>query len=199
MTTSTSKATSNRARLALIAVLVVAVAYLALWRPRQSQVSDLRLERDALSQELAGLAPLQAPPPASNDAGSEALAAAVPATDDLANLLRQFQQIAADTGVAQRNVATAQPVALTGVAGASIPVTITIAGPRAATLEYVRRLGVLPRLLVVDSVTFEPGGEPADGAGAPDATDAAVADEVQVDIAGRVFTTATPAGVSSDG
>jgi Tfp pilus assembly protein PilO len=196
MTTSRS----DVARIALIGVLLVAVVYLAVWRPRANQVAALEQEHTELSQDLEALAQTDTSAAPATDGGSEALVVAVPPTDDLANLLRQFQSIAADTGVEQRNVTTAHPVAVTGVAGSSIPVTITIAGPRPAALEYVRRLGVLPRLFVVDSVNLDPAGaagEPTDDpSGVASGTDA---DRVQLDIAGRVFTTATAPTEATDG
>jgi Tfp pilus assembly protein PilO len=179
---------SNRVRIALILVLVVAVAYLAVWRPRASQVADLHSERDLLAEELAAL-PVAGPPPEPAGASTEAIALAVPPTDDLANLLRQFQSIAADAGVEQTAVAAARPEALAGASGASIPVTITVAGPRAAALDYVRRLGLLPRLVVVDSVSLESS---ADAQEAELTTGNPLGQPIQLNIAGRVFTTATP-------
>ena len=76
---------SNRVRIALILVLVVAVAYLLLWRPQAAQVADLRSERDLLAEELAGLPPV-GPSPEPVAASTEAIALAVPPTDDLAQL-----------------------------------------------------------------------------------------------------------------
>jgi Tfp pilus assembly protein PilO len=189
---------SNRVRIALILVLVVAVAYLLLWRPRAAQVADLHSERDLLAEELAGLPPVgPSPEPAgaAAAASTEAIALAVPPTDDLAELLRQFQSIAADSGVEQTAVAAERPAALAGVSGASIPVTITVAGPRAAALDYVRRLGLLTRLVVVDSVSLEPSAE----AQAEVATENPLGARIQLNIAGRVFTTATPTMEATNG
>jgi Tfp pilus assembly protein PilO len=183
---------SNRVRIALIAVLVVAIAYLLVWRPRAAQVAELQDERDQMSQELAGFAAVDASPTPPAAGSTEALAVAIPPTDGLAELLRQFQSIASDTGVEQKTVAAQQPAPIAGTSGSSIPVTMTVSGPRAAALEYVRRLGVLPRLLVVDSMTIAPSTDAPDTApGAGEAVDP-TADHVQLDIAGRVFTTAAP-------
>ena len=186
---------SNRLRVALIAVLVVALAYVAVWRPRAGQVAELDAERDQLSQDLAGFTAVEAAP-APATVRSDRVDAAIPPTDGLADLLRQFESIAADTGVVQTAVTAQQPAAMAGVAGSSIPLAITVSGPRPAALEYVRRLGALPRLLVVDSVDLAPATEAADpSAGA----DAAPADRVQLEISGRVFTTALPATEATNG
>jgi Tfp pilus assembly protein PilO len=189
---------SNRVRIALILVLVVAVAYLLLWRPQAAQVADLNSERDLLAEELAGLPPVgpSPEPGAAAPASTDAIALAVPPTDDLAELLRQFQSIAAEAGVEQTAVAAERPAALAGVSGASIPVTITVAGPRAAALDYVRRLGLLTRLVVVDSVSLEPSAEAQE---AEVAMENPLGGRIQLNIAGRVFTTATPTTEATNG
>jgi Tfp pilus assembly protein PilO len=189
--------TSNRGRIVMVGVLVFAVVYLGLWRPRSGQAAELRAERDQLSQDLAAIVPA-AEVPADVAASDLALATAIPPTDALPELLRQLQSIAAETGVEQRAVAAQQPAAVVGVPGSAIALTITVTGPRAAAFEYVRRLGVLPRLLVVDSVTMVPStDEPgADGAATDDA---AAADQVQLAITGRVFTTAGPTTEATNG
>ena len=74
-------------------------------------------------------------------AGALAWEVAIPATPELPDLLRQLQQVAADAGVQQTSVNPAPLVANGGVPGATISVTISASGSKAAIYDYVHRLG----------------------------------------------------------
>jgi Tfp pilus assembly protein PilO len=189
---------SNGKLVLLIGVLVIAVAYLLVWRPRSGELSDVRSERDALAEELATLqtTPTTAAPPTTAATPglptvSEALAAAVPNQPALADLLRQFQSIAADAGVTQESVKPSPVQAIaTGAPGSSLGVDVSVSGPRPALYDYLRRLGTIERLFVIDKMTIEP--ETADSTSVPAGGSSPSAGGFHLDVSGRAFTAAAP-------
>ena len=176
--------------LLLLGVLVLALAYVLVWRPRAAQVSEINRDRDAKQQELAGLQAAAASQPAETDPATLALEAAIPPQPELAGLFRQLQAIATDTGTNQKTVSPATPTATTGVPGSSIQLVISTSGPRTAVYDYLHRLGTLERLLVVDKVALSvPAVDPAATVPAGDVLNA--------DITARVFTAAAAAAPAS--
>jgi Tfp pilus assembly protein PilO len=175
---------SNPKVIVLLVGLVVVVAYLLVWRPRVAEVADAQANRDALTAQLAQLDAAFAASATPTTVPASALAGdvAIPPTAELPGLLRQLQQVAADAGVAQTSVSPSPPVANGGVPGATIAVTVSASGSKAAVYDYVHRLGTLKRLFVVDKVSLLPvaadGVDPTVGA-------------FQLELSGRVFTTAT--------
>jgi hypothetical protein len=179
--------TTNRSSLvkplALLGVLVLALFFFAVWRPRAAQVSDIRHDRDTQQQELATLQAAAAAKPTGDDPATKALAAAIPPQPELAQLLRQLQTIATETGTDQKTVSPAAPVA-SSAGGSSVQLVISTSGPRAGVYGYLHRLGALERLLVVDKVSISvPPADPA----------LPGADLLNADITARVFTTAASA------
>ena len=170
-----------------VGLLLVVGLYLVVWRPRAADVSQARRDTQAMAQELASLqaASAAAATPTTVDAASAAIEVAIPADPELPNLLRQLNAIAAETGVDQRTLTPSNLTANAGVPGASILLTISASGARSSAVEYVRRLSTLERLFVVDKVSFQ-----AATATDPAADPSATADVIQVDVSGRVFTTA---------
>ena len=173
--------------LVVAAVLVLVVGYFFAWRPRAAELSRADGERATMEQELTALQAANGvgETPTTVDPVDAALAAAVPVDPQLSNLLRQLSGIAEETGVQQKSLTPSTPITVTGVPGSSIAVTITASGPKTAAVEYLRRVGGLDRVFVVDKVTLNP-------APATDATvdPTAPADSVDLEVSGRVFTTA---------
>jgi Tfp pilus assembly protein PilO len=191
-------ARSNGKLLVLLGVLVVGAVYLLVWRPRAAELSDARSERDDMAQELATLqatpttTTVPAATPTAAHPAADSLAAAVPDQPALAELLRQFQTIAVGTGVTQESVSPSPVQAIAaGAPGSSLGVEISVSGPKPALYDYLHRLAALDRLFVVDKMTIEPKTSDA----APATTNgSAPTDSFHLDVSGRAFTAAAPAG-----
>jgi Tfp pilus assembly protein PilO len=187
---------SNGKLLVLLGVLAIGAIYLLVWRPRAQELSDVRSQRDAMTAELSAL---QASPPVissptSTPPAADALAKAIPDHPELAELLRQFQSIAADAGVSQQSVSPSPMEATTAGPGGSLAVEISVSGPKPALYDYMRRLAGLERLFVVNKMTLAP----ATSDGSTASTDASVPiDGFHLDISGRAFTAAVPSGSSN--
>jgi Tfp pilus assembly protein PilO len=177
----------NPLLLAVLGVAVLLGAYMLLWKPRADDIASARSDRDELASELA-LARASTPrtTPTTNAVADTALATAIPATPDLANLLRQFKAIGAGAGVAVTAITPSPAVGLGSVAGGAVSVALTGSGSRDAVNAYVTQLSAMPRLFVIDKLTI--GGSESTGSG-PDATTATTTGTIELTINGRVFTT----------
>jgi Tfp pilus assembly protein PilO len=177
----------NPVLLAALGVMVLLAAYMLLWKPRADDIDSARSERDELASELALVrASTSRTPPTTNGAADAALQAAIPATPDLANLLRQFKTIGSGVGV---NVTSITPNPVTGlgsVSGGAVSVSLVGSGSKDAIDAYVTQLSAMPRLFVIDKLTI--GGSQASGSG-PDATATTTVGATDIVIDGRVFTT----------
>jgi Tfp pilus assembly protein PilO len=184
--------------LALLGVLAVGVVYLAVWRPRAQQLSDIRRERDELTQELARLqaAPSAPASPSADPSAPGGLAEAIPDHPELAELLRQLQSIATEAGVGQESVSPSPLQATAGGSGGVLAVDLAISGPKAALYDYLRRLAGLERLFVANTVTIQPATSDAT---TPAAAGSAPADRFHLDVSGRAFTATVPSGSTSHG
>ena len=185
------KSGTSKGILALVLAVVVLVAVYALaWRPRAAELSTIQSGREAMEQELAGLEAANAASliPAAEDPATALLAVAIPEGPELPNLLRQLSTIATETGVDQKTLTPSNLAPNTGVPGASILVTITASGSKASAVEYVRRLGGLERIFVVDKVTLSSAT-----ASDPTADPSALIGLFDLEVTGRVFTTDTAA------
>jgi Tfp pilus assembly protein PilO len=197
---------NNRSRniklLAVTGLLVVALAYIMVWRPKASDLADAKQTNGELTDQLAGLRAAAAAPAVSTtvDPTAKALRLAVPETADLANLLRQFSTVAERTGVNQKLVSPSPATAIAGTSGSSVTVTISATGTKAALYAYVHQLSGLSRLFVVDKISLQAAGAAAASAdsGGPTQTAAPSAGTglEQLDLTGRVFvsTSARSAG-----
>jgi Tfp pilus assembly protein PilO len=191
------KSGSNRKVIAMLVGLVVVIAYLVVWRPHGAELADVETTRDAMTADLAVLNAAAVAPPPSIDAAvsTQVLDAAIPSTPELPNLLRQLQQIAGEAGVDQTTVSPALPASNVGAPGASIAITIAVAGPKLNVDDYVHRLSTLERLFVVDKLSVV--ASKSDTSTADPA--AAVAGTFEVNISGRVFTLAAAGKAGSSG
>jgi Tfp pilus assembly protein PilO len=201
---------NNRSRniklLAVTGLLVVALAYIMVWRPRASDLADAKQTNAELTDQLAGLQAAASAPAGSTtvDPTAKALRLAVPETADLANLLRQFSTVAERTGVDQELVSPSPAAAITGTSGSSVTVTISATGTKAALYAYVHELSGLSRLFVADKISLQAAGATATSAdsGGPTQTTAPSTGTgpEQLDLTGRVFiSTSTTGGSGTDG
>jgi type II secretory pathway pseudopilin PulG len=177
----------DRRLLGVLGVAALLALYVLVVRPQGARLDEARTERRAAEAQLERARQLGGHPAGgpATDPAEQALAAAVPASPQLSELLRQFDAVAAETGVRQSTITPSLPAALPGVAGSSVQVSLNAAGPAEAAYAYVQRLSSLPRLFVVDQVSFRRAGGAA--AGSPDG--AGGNGSVQVQLVGRAFTT----------
>jgi Tfp pilus assembly protein PilO len=184
---------SNRTLLVVLGALAIVVVYLLVWRPRAAELSDVRGERDSMTEQLAALqaAPTTSSSPTKEPPAASTLAKAIPDHPELAELLRQFQSIAGDAGVSQDSVSPSPMQATSVGSGSSLAVDISVTGARAALYDYLRRLARLDRLFVVDKMSLAPAE--SDPGAAP--SDAAVpAGAFHLEVSGRAFTAGAPSG-----
>ena len=181
----------------LVAVLTLALWYNFLLKPMRSQTSKVKADTAAQKQKLV---PLQAQLDQANIDSAHAatfkaqlasLQAAVPNSPALAAFIRDANAIASASKVTWQSVTHAAP---TGVGSpAAITVGIQIQGTYEQVMDYLGRLGVLKRLVVVDTVQFSAAAGTGGGAGGA-ATGAGAstgpfsgASELTVTISGRMF------------
>jgi Tfp pilus assembly protein PilO len=181
------------AKLAVVGVvLVLVVGYLLVWRPRSNELSSVRQDRDTMTSQLVAVRASTAAQSQSAGAGpsqeSKDLAAAVPATPELANLLRQLQAAGAEVGVGPVKVSPAPAAANSTGAGSSVAVVISTSGTRSVLYDYLHRLSSLERLFAVDKMTLEPATS-----GGDTSASSVPADSYQLDVTGRAFTSAATA------
>jgi Tfp pilus assembly protein PilO len=184
--------------LAVLGLLGLVMAYLLVWKPKASDLSDARRDTASLNQQLAALTAAAATPSSTTtiSPATKALQLAIPSRADLANLLRQINTIAVAAGVDQKSLTPAPASTVAGAPGNSIGVTISATGTRAAVNAYVRQLSALPRLFVVDKLSVVLATAASDGQGP---SSASASDSYQVDLSGRVFTLTTAPSTASSG
>jgi Tfp pilus assembly protein PilO len=162
---------------AVVVVVVVAVWYLAVFRPRGDELDEARTELDAARSEeqslQAQLEQLQAIDENSPEIDAELgrLQALVPKRPDLASFIVAANEIAVQSGIDWISITPNEP-APGAVGPAEIAMTIQIDGGYFQVLDYLNRLEDLERLVVVDGISISTGGDEGDGStaqvGAPD-------------------------------
>lgn len=95
----------------------------------------------------------------------ERLRRAVPEDPNLAEFILQANEIADESGVDWLNIAPTPPsVSETPALPAKIGLNITIDGGYFQVLDYLNRLSELPRIVIIDALSFTPGEAEASGA-----------------------------------
>jgi Tfp pilus assembly protein PilO len=184
------KARPSPVLLAVLGVVVLLAAYFLLWKPRADDIASVRAERDDMRQELAFLRATATGTTTTTDpTKAAALQAAVPDAPNLPDVLRQLKATAADLGITVQVITPTPLTSLPDGSGGVVAVTLAGAGDPVSVTTYVTRIGALSRLFVLDKVTISKSE--TSGAG-PDASATLPTGSVQLDIAGRLFTTATP-------
>ena len=165
------------------AVALLALWFVLLWGPQGGRLEDAR-ERtsvaDAQNEELelrvARLEAAQDSAPA-RMAELANLRRAVPGDPELAQFILDANQVASETGVDFLSISPSVPAAGVGGLPPVIGLSITVTGEYFAVLDYLDRVGDLPRIVVIDTLGLSPG----DGG-----------DELSVSISGRMFATSAP-------
>jgi Tfp pilus assembly protein PilO len=145
-------------------VLVLFAVYNFLIRPQGADLSSVRDERVAVEQAVSDAErDLVDPVVAPNGQSAEdvsALDKAVPVEPALSALLRQLQQIAAETGMLHGSISPAPLGPNPSGPGGSLQIAIAASGSPAAALAYIDRLRDLERLVVIEQigVTVQPDG-----------------------------------------
>jgi Tfp pilus assembly protein PilO len=178
---------------ALGLVIVMAGWYAALWSPQHSALKAARAKNTAalatqaqLSSELGQLRALQRGLPA-DAAALERSLPALPTAVSIDTVIDQINAVAVSTGVAWTNESqsvtsaapgstTTTPAATTGSAGtaatgvSTVGLTLTVSGPYQAVATFISSLELLPRLIVIDTLSYSPSSS-----------------TVSADITGRAF------------
>ena len=172
------------AMMVAIGALLVFAMYNFVFRPQTSELSTARGELRSVEQSVsdAQLA-LQTPVDASVPiADPGAAPPAVPDDPAMAQLLRQLQAVADQTGV---TLAAVDPTRLSenpSGPGGSLAVSITASGPHASVRAYLAALRDLERLLVIEQI--------ADNIQLATAEQPQQSDQIQLSV--RVFTLQQP-------
>lgn len=168
--------------IAAAAVLaVVAVWYMALWKPADHQLAAARSalvsaqnDRAQASLQHSALVAQAAKLPA-EEAKAAALTAAAPPGDDIAGVIDQINTIATATGVTWQSEtqtpgsptssATGSGAVVTPASAlSSLTLTLSVTGTYPQILGFIERLQQMPRLTVVTSLSVAAGGSaPATG------------------------------------
>ncbi len=168
------------------AIAVVAVWWLFVFSPTRSDASKASAELstakeqertlDTQNKQLDDLKKHQR----EIDSDLKRLNKAVPQDAALAPFIDQANAIASATGVTWQSVTPTAPAApgagATSGSADAIQLTITVQGPYFNVLDYINRLENIPRLVVADQITLNPGA------------DASGTKTVTATITGRMFT-----------
>jgi Tfp pilus assembly protein PilO len=208
-------------------VVVVAAWYFLLYAPRtraiahaKSQATAAEAQVSALRGELARLRSEQANLPGLT-AELDRLEAAVPASPDLADFILEVNSASTASGVTFLSISPSVPSrpTTTGAAAASaaappqITVTLVVEGGYFQVLDFLNRLSMLPRLVVIDGVSISStasSGAASSGAASSGAASSGAASsappspELRVSVSARIFLAKLPpaapaAGGSSTG
>jgi Tfp pilus assembly protein PilO len=172
---------------AAVAVVLIAVWYLSLFRPQQHELASAH-RRDAaaaqqisqLNQQVTSLQALERDIPA-DTARLKTLDAAVPHTEDLQDVFNQLHQAATSSGVELTAISPSAPTSLSGTGTSSaspsstsssssgtaaspaagtqqVGMTLVLNGSYGATVTFINDLAHLSRIVVVDGASFSPTG-----------------------------------------
>jgi Tfp pilus assembly protein PilO len=211
----------NRRNVFLSAVAVVGVV--ALWwvfvfSPKAKDLNDAhdkldvaKRESQTLAAQLNELRDLQRRGP-ETEAQLSKLNAAIPKAPSQASFITQLNGVAHDSGITWQSVTMQEPTAGTAGGPPTTAVQIKLGGGFSQVLAYLAGLEDLNRLVVVDSVTVNTGGDSGGGgvaSGTPTSPGGGVtshAGDLSVTVNGRVFSqttldpsTAAPAATTGSG
>lgn len=181
-------------------VAIVAIWYMALWKPTNHQLSSARAalvsaQNDRMQASLQHSALVaQAAKLPEEEAKAAALTAAAPVSDDIAGVIDQINAIATATGVSWQSEtqtpssptasATSTPgsgaVATAANSLSSLKMTLSVTGTYQQILGFAERLQQMPRLAVVTGLAVASGGASSPGGGAPASASAGGALTTQV-------------------
>ena len=160
--------------------------FVFLWGPQGGRLTDAQARGDAaetrnreLELRVDRLEAAQDGAPA-RMAELAALRRAVPDEPELAQFILDANQAASEAGVDFLSISPGVPAP--GVSGLPpvISLSITVTGPYFSVLDYLERIGDLPRIVVIDALNLQPNAAP-DGL-----------QELTVSVTGRMFASSAP-------
>jgi Tfp pilus assembly protein PilO len=196
--------TKNLAVVALASFLVLFMWYRFIYSPMNSQAAKANDRKDtaetraeALRKELAGATAQQKK---IEEIKPETLTAAIPVDDKLTTFLRDLDRIKAESGAAFQSVTPSQPT-VSGVVS-TINVNIAVAGTYDEVSGYVSRILSMPRLFVVDNVSYTAGGSASGSTATGGPTGKIFAGSgsaplIQVQITGRMYSQPSAAAAAT--
>lgn len=175
---------------ALAAFFVLVLWWMMIYSPTKSQASKAQAAADAAEQKvtslqqqfrtLGGPAKLDEKKQAANLA---LLQGAIPPDPALSKFVRDTDTIEKASHVAWVSITPSQPTTTTGLT--EIHVAVSIKGQYANVMDYLSRLAALQRIFVIDSVSVAGQSDSTTG---PAPSGAVFGGELQVQLAGRIFT-----------
>jgi Tfp pilus assembly protein PilO len=177
------------------AIGVIALWWVFLFSPLGADLDDSRDELDdvrrdgiELNAELGQLRDLAARGP-EIAAQLDELAAAIPNDAEQAAVVAGLNQLAQDAGITWQSVTMQEPTAAAPGQPPTIPLQIAIQGGYAQVVDYLDRLEELERLVVVDGVTVNGGGEGGSEGGSAGGLTAST--ELSISLNARIFSQRT--------
>jgi Tfp pilus assembly protein PilO len=160
--TGKSPSLDRRFLVAGLLVVLLAVAYLMLWRPKSAQIADLRDERTSLEMAVAtpstsagdGASPTTAAGGSGEYGGRIALA--VPSSPELPDLLRSLQEAAVAAGMQAATITIGDPAA-DATGARMLGLGVNAQASQDVAYDYLARLTALDRLLIIDSFSLQDG------------------------------------------
>jgi Tfp pilus assembly protein PilO len=169
------------------ALAVLLVWYMALWRPRQADISTQRQrveaaegQRSDLEVRLARLKSLKRDE-ALKRSQLERLRVAIPDQPNLAQFILDANDAANKAGIEFLSITPTQPTPGADGGAASVGLAMTISGGYFQVLEYLNRVDEMPRIVVFDSINLTP------------ASNKETPEAMSVALSGRMFSTGVPA------
>ena len=168
------------------ALALLGLWFVLLWGPQGGRLDDARArtttaeaQNDQLQLRIDRLEAAQEDAPARIAELAE-LRRAVPDDPQLAQFILDANQAASEAGVDFLSISPGLPKASGDGLPPVISLTISVTGPYFSVLDYLERLGDLPRIVVIDSLNLVPD----DGSGA--------LQQLSVSVTGRMFATDAP-------
>lgn len=164
---------------------ILALWFFMLWSPKGRELNEARereVEAQMLVQELeARLSRLQAAEERSPElvATLDRLRSAVPESPNLAQFILDANGAALEAGVDFLSISPSPPAPNPAGGASEVAISLSIKGGYFQVLDFVNRLDVMSRVVVIDTFGLSPQG--SEGGAAP---------ELSVSLNGRMFTLA---------
>lgn len=169
-----------------VSLALLGLWFVFLWGPQGGRLTDAQARTEAaevqnreLELRVDRLKAAQDGAPARMAELAE-LRRAVPDEPELAQFILDANQAASDAGVDFLSISPGVPAAGVGALPPVISLSITVTGPYFSVLDYLERVADLPRIVVIDALTLNPGAAQSG------------LQELSVSINGRMFARSAP-------
>jgi Tfp pilus assembly protein PilO len=194
MTTTKPPMTTKKLGVAAVGgvLAIVLVWYVALWKPQRHEITKLHERRTAavgetatVQQRVNELVAFQKDEPARR-AELERLRQAVPDQPSLAEFVLAANDQAKQSGVSFLSITPSKPDAATAAAAGpkAIKLAINVNGAYFQVLDFLDRFNALPRVVVLDDVKVNSGGDGSN---------------LAVTMTGQMFATSVPVPPGANG